>query len=132
MVVFDFVSDNDKTYRTELKGAIAEGGIAFNRVYGMNPFEYQAVDPTYNDVFNKAMFNITTIITNRILELYDGFKNINRLVDVGGSLGINLKLITSKYPNVQGVNFDLPHVIQHAPTYPGICSTHPANCYKKN
>ncbi|BAT98184.1 hypothetical protein VIGAN_09182000 [Vigna angularis var. angularis] len=105
---------------TELKGAIAEGGIAFDRVYGMNPFEYQAVDPTYNDVFNKAMFNITTIITNRVLELYDGFKNINRLVDVGGGLGINLKLITSKYPNVQGVNFDLPHVIQHAPTFPGV------------
>ncbi|QCE02480.1 flavonol 3-O-methyltransferase [Vigna unguiculata] len=105
---------------TELKGAIAEGGIAFNRVHGMNAFEYSAVDPTYNDVFNKAMFNITTIITNRVLELYDGFKNINRLVDVGGGLGINLKLITSKYPNLQGVNFDLPHVIEHAPTYPGV------------
>jgi len=94
----------------------------------MNAFEYSAVDPTYNDVFNKAMFNITTIITNRVLELYDGFKNINRLVDVGGGLGINLKLITSKYPNLQGVNFDLPHVIEHAPTYPGICYKETKTC----
>ncbi|KOM57217.1 hypothetical protein LR48_Vigan11g024900 [Vigna angularis] len=69
---------------TELKGAIAEGGIAFNRIYGMNIFEYSAVDPTFNYGLNKVMFNTTTIVTNRVLELYDGFKNINRLVDVGG------------------------------------------------
>jgi len=97
-----------------------EGGVAFDRVHGMNAFEYSAVDPKYNDVFNKAMFNITTIMINRVLEVYDGFKNIKRLVDVGGGLGSNLKLITSKYPNVEGLNFDLPHVIEHAPTYPGI------------
>ncbi|ESW07324.1 hypothetical protein PHAVU_010G120200 [Phaseolus vulgaris] len=105
---------------TELKGSIVEGGVAFDRVHGMNAFEYSAVDPKYNDVFNKAMFNITTIMINRVLEVYDGFKNIKRLVDVGGGLGSNLKLITSKYPNVEGLNFDLPHVIEHAPTYPGV------------
>lgn len=105
---------------TELKGAILEGGVAFNRVHGMHSFEYPAVDPRFNDVFNKAMFNLTTIVMKRVLEFYEGFKNINRLVDVGGGLGINLNLITSKYPHVQGVNFDLPHVIEHAPTYPGI------------
>ncbi|KAK7389732.1 hypothetical protein VNO78_25020 [Psophocarpus tetragonolobus] len=105
---------------SELKGAILEGGVAFNRVHGMHAFEYSAMDPRFNDVFNKAMMSLTTIIMKRVLEFYDGFKNINRLVDVGGGLGINLKLITSKYPNVRAVNFDLPHVIQHAPTYPGV------------
>ncbi|KAJ1390627.1 Winged helix-like DNA-binding domain superfamily [Sesbania bispinosa] len=105
---------------TELKGAILEGGIPFNRVHGMNAFEYPSVDPRFNDVFNKAMLNITTILMKRVLEFYKGFENINRLVDVGGGLGINLKLITLKYPHVQGVNFDLPHVIEHAPTYVGV------------
>ncbi|XP_027334048.1 anthranilate N-methyltransferase-like [Abrus precatorius] len=105
---------------TELKGAILEGGIPFNRVYGMDAFEYPAKDPRFNDVFNKAMFNFTTIVMKRVLEFYEGFENINRLVDVGGGLGINLKLITSKYPHVQGTNFDLPHVIENAPAYPGV------------
>ncbi|XP_020203601.1 anthranilate N-methyltransferase isoform X2 [Cajanus cajan] len=105
---------------SELKGAILEGGIPFNRAHGMHAFEYPAVDPRFNDVFNKAMLSITTIVMKRILEFYQGFNNINRLVDVGGGLGINLKLITSKYPNLHAVNFDLPHVIQHAPTYPGV------------
>jgi caffeic acid 3-O-methyltransferase len=103
-----------------MKGAILEGGIPFNRVYGMHAFEYPVVDPRFNDVFNNAMVNTTTIVMKRILEIYEGFKNINRLVDVGGGLGINIKLITSKYPHIHGVNFDLPHVLEHAPTYPGI------------
>ncbi|WJX86693.1 hypothetical protein P8452_68970 [Trifolium repens] len=105
---------------TEMKGAILEGGIPFNRVYGMHAFEYPVVDPRFNDVFNNAMLNTTTIVMKRILEIYEGFKNINKLVDVGGGLGINIKLITSKYPHIQGVNFDLPHVLEHAPTYPGV------------
>ncbi|KAK7258434.1 hypothetical protein RIF29_24011 [Crotalaria pallida] len=104
----------------ELEGAIREGGIPFNRVHGMHAFEYPSVDPRFNEVFNIAMNSDTTITMKRILEVYKGFEHINRLVDVGGGLGFNLKLITSKYPNVKGINFDLLHVIEHAPTYDGV------------
>ena len=111
------------TRRSEIKGAIAEGGIPFNRAHGMHAFEYPRVDPRFNEVFNKAMLNSTTITMKRILDYYKGFEHINRLVDVGGGLGVNLKLITSKYSHVQGINFDLPHVIEHAPVYDGmICN----------
>jgi len=70
--------------------------------------------------FNKAMGNITTIIMKRVLECYKGFEHMDTIVDVGGGLGITLKLITSKHSHIQGVNFDLPHVIENAQTYPGI------------
>ncbi|KAF1877942.1 hypothetical protein Lal_00049334 [Lupinus albus] len=43
-----------------------------------------------------------------------------KVADVGGGLGINLNLITSKYPHLHGINFDLPHVIEHVPTYVGM------------
>ncbi|XP_057454941.1 cathecol O-methyltransferase 1-like [Lotus japonicus] len=105
---------------TDLRGAIMEGGTPFNRVHGRHLYEYAGSDPRLNDVFNKAMSNITIIIMKSILKFYEGFEHINRLVDVGGGLGINLKLITSKYPHIQGVNFDLPHVLEHAPTYAGV------------
>ncbi|XP_016182455.1 anthranilate N-methyltransferase isoform X2 [Arachis ipaensis] len=105
---------------SELKGAILEGGVPFVRVNGMHAFEYPSVDPRFNDVFNKAMISHTTIVMKRVLESYEGFNNINTLIDVGGGLGINLKMITSKYPNINAINFDLPHVIQHALTYPGV------------
>ncbi|XP_057717881.1 cathecol O-methyltransferase 1-like [Arachis stenosperma] len=78
----------------EVKGAIMEGGIPFNRAYGMHAFEYPGVDQRFNEVFN-----------------------IKTLVDVGGGFGVNLHLITSKYPHVKAIiNFDLP---QHAPLYAG-------------
>ncbi|OMO70071.1 O-methyltransferase, family 2 [Corchorus olitorius] len=66
------------------------------------------------------MINHTTIVMKNILETYKGFEKLNRVVDVGGGLGITLNMITSKYPSIKGINFDLPHVIQHAPAYPGV------------
>ncbi|KAF1877305.1 hypothetical protein Lal_00012076 [Lupinus albus] len=75
------------------------------------------MDPRFNDVFNKTMVNCTTIVMKRVLEFYKGFEHINKLVDVGGGLGINLNLITSKYPHLHGINFDLPHILEHTPTY---------------
>jgi len=110
--------------RTELKDAIREGGIPFNRVYGTHAFEYPRLDSRFNKVFNTAMINHTTLVMKKVLESYKGFEGVKRLVDVGGALGININLITSKYPHIQGINFDLPHVIQDAPSYPGMILTH--------
>ncbi|KAJ1382123.1 Winged helix-like DNA-binding domain superfamily [Sesbania bispinosa] len=104
----------------ELKGVIQEGGTPFNKAYGMHFFGYTRLDPRFNEVFNNGMLSSSTIIMKTILELYSGFEHINRLVDVGGGLGINVKLITSKYPHIEGVNFDLPHVIKYAPIYTGV------------
>ncbi|EXC32921.1 Caffeic acid 3-O-methyltransferase [Morus notabilis] len=104
----------------QLKEAVLKGGIAFNRVYGTHAFEYPGLDPRFNHVFNKAMYNQTTIVIKNILKFYKGFKDLAKLVDVGGGLGVTLNLITSKYPHIKGINFDLPHVIEHAPSYPGV------------
>ncbi|KEH20121.1 caffeic acid O-methyltransferase [Medicago truncatula] len=85
-----------------------------------NVFLASCLDSRYNQVFNRAMINHTKIVMNKVLESYNGFEGIKRLVDVGGGLGVNINLITSKYSNIQGINFNLPHVIQHAPSYPGV------------
>ncbi|ESW11028.1 hypothetical protein PHAVU_009G259500 [Phaseolus vulgaris] len=105
---------------SELKDATREGGIPFNRVYGTHAFEYPRLDSRFNKVFNTAMINHTTLVMKKVLESYKGFEGIKRVVDVGGGLGVNINLITSKYPNIHGINFDLPHVIRDAPSYPGV------------
>ncbi|KAM5555801.1 caffeic acid 3-O-methyltransferase [Rosa sericea] len=104
----------------QLKGAVVEGGIPFNRVHGTHAFEYPGLDPRFNQVFNTAMFNHTTIVIKKILDLYKGFEHVKQLVDVGGGLGVTLSLITSRYPHIKGINFDLPHVIKDAPSYTGV------------
>ncbi|CAN6686997.1 unnamed protein product [Malus baccata var. baccata] len=60
---------------------LLKGGIPFNRVHGK-----------FNQVFNTTMFNHTNIVTKKILHLYKGFKKITLLVDVGGGLGVTIRV----------------------------------------
>ena len=85
----------------------------------MHAFKYTELNPKFNQIYNTAMYNVTTIVVNKILESYKGFENLTHLVDVGGNLGVTLNLIVSKYPHIKAINFDLPQVIEHAPSYPG-------------
>lgn len=95
------------------------GGIPFNLAYGMSSFNYMGKDMRFNKMFNDFAFNQTTIIMGRMLNLYNGFEDINTLVDVGGGSGASLNLIVSKHPTINGINFDLPYVIANAPLIKG-------------
>ena len=54
-----------------------------------------------------------------IFDNYKGFGGLKSLVDVGGGTGAVVDMIVSKYPTIKCINFDLPHVIEDAPPYPG-------------
>ncbi|VAI26992.1 unnamed protein product [Triticum turgidum subsp. durum] len=105
-----------------LKDTVLDGGQPFDRAYGMTLFDYQAVDPRFNGVFNEAMKSHSTFIIRNLLQFYRGFDDdaVSTLVDVGGGLGATLHAITSRYPHIKGVNFDLPHVISQAPSFTGV------------
>ncbi|GAB2288638.1 hypothetical protein Dimus_022961 [Dionaea muscipula] len=103
-----------------LKDMILEGGDIYQKVHGMSLFQYMNKDPTFNKIFNAAMADFTIITMKKILDTYKGFDGLTSLVDVGGGIGASLNMIVCKYPSIKGVNFDLPYVVKHAPTYPGI------------
>lgn len=104
-----------------MKDAILEEtGDLFKKVHGVTMFEYMRNDPTFNNVFNKSIAANSQITMKGILEAYRGFEGLASLVDVGGGTGKCLHMITSKYPYIKGINYDLPHVIRSAPSYPGI------------
>jgi hypothetical protein len=111
--------DSVNCCRYYLKDAILDGGIPFNKAYGMTAFEYHGTDPRFNKVFNKGMSDHSTITMKKLLETYKGFEGLTSLVDVGGGTGAVVNTIVSKYPSIKGINFDLPHVIEDAPSYPG-------------
>nr|KAJ0185979.1 hypothetical protein LSAT_V11C900460300 [Lactuca sativa] len=106
--------------RYYLKDAVANGGIPFNKAHGVHAFEYPAKDNRFNQVFNKCMYDNTTIVMKMFLGKYKGFEGVKQLVDVGGGLGANLNIIVSKYPTIKGINFDLPHVIKDTHSSPGV------------
>ncbi|KAK9201005.1 hypothetical protein WN944_016206 [Citrus x changshan-huyou] len=104
----------------EIYDAVLEGGILFNKVHGTGFYECAGNDFRFNGVFNKAMLNHTSIVTNRIIDSSKGLEQIKQLVDVGGGLGVNVNIIISNYLHIKGVNFDLSHVIQDSSSYSGV------------
>ncbi|XAR52137.1 Caffeate O-methyltransferase [Bertholletia excelsa] len=106
--------------RYYLKDAILEGGIPFNKAYGMTVYKYCSMDSRFNMILNNAISNYSTFIMEKILKIYRGLEGINTLIDVGGGIGTSLNMIISKYPSIKGINFDLPHVIEQATPYPGV------------
>ncbi|XP_027367108.1 isoliquiritigenin 2'-O-methyltransferase-like [Abrus precatorius] len=103
------------------KEAVVDEDIdLFNKVHGVTKYEYMEKDPKMNQIFNKSMADVCATEMKRILEIYTGLEGISTLVDVGGGNGQNLKMIISKYPLIKGINFDLPQVIENAPSLPGI------------
>ncbi|XP_057426713.1 isoliquiritigenin 2'-O-methyltransferase-like [Lotus japonicus] len=104
-----------------LKEAVVDADSdRFTKRHGVTMFQYMEKDPKMNQIFNKAMGDLCETEMKRILEIYTGFEGISTLVDVGGGNGQNLKMIISKYPLINGINFDLPQVIENAPLIPGI------------
>ncbi|KAH9620884.1 hypothetical protein KSS87_011234 [Heliosperma pusillum] len=100
---------------------VQEGGeVPFKRAHGLIQFDYTATDARFNHVFNQGMAHHTILVMKRLLENYHGFDDVKVLVDVGGSIGVNVSLIVAKYPHIKGINYDLPHVIADAPSYPGV------------
>ncbi|WCJ39232.1 O-methyltransferase family protein [Euphorbia peplus] len=103
-----------------LKDEILEGVNPFKKANGISYFEYMNKDEGFKNTFNQAMVGLSSVIMNGILAKYEGFEGLKSLVDVGGGTGKVLNMIISKYPSIKGINFDLPHVIQSALSYPGI------------
>ncbi|MBA0780559.1 hypothetical protein Gotri_004650, partial [Gossypium trilobum] len=83
-------------------------------------YQFKSLNPEYDKSFDTAMINLSKISVKKILEKYHGFQGITTLVDVGGGYGVTLNIIISKYPTIKGINYDLPHVVQQAPSFPGI------------
>ena len=102
-----------------MKDAVLEGGIPFDKGYGMPTSVYHGKDQRFANVFNNGMSNHSTIVMKQILEAYKGFEGLSSVVDVGGGIGASLHMVVSKYPTIKGTNFDLPHVIENAPSLVG-------------
>ncbi|KAJ7551282.1 hypothetical protein O6H91_06G009400 [Diphasiastrum complanatum] len=117
------VMNQDKVFMASwqyLPEAVLDGGEPFFKAHGKNAFQLGTEDPRLDKLFNTAMGSHSTLFMKATLDAYDGFKNISKLVDVGGGFGSSLNMIVSKYPHIQGINFDQPHVVALAPQYPGV------------
>jgi hypothetical protein len=93
--------------------SLRTGQPAFDHIYGKPPFEYLAEHPEAARVFDAAMTAVHGRETPAMLDAYD-FSGYKTLVDVGGGNGSLLTAVLQRTPNLKGVLYDLPHVIERA------------------
>jgi hypothetical protein len=97
----------------ELMHSVKTGGTAQEKVHGMGSFEFYTQNVEAGKIFNRAMTSLSLAAVPAIVESYD-FSGIGKLVDIAGGHGILLAGILKANPQVQGVLFDLPYVIEGA------------------
>ncbi|MDX2230808.1 MAG: methyltransferase [Leptolyngbyaceae cyanobacterium bins.349] len=93
--------------------AVKTGESSFQHLFGKNIFEYYAQNPEPAAIFDRAMTSFSSIEIAAVSTEYD-FSGIHTLVDVAGGHGSLLRAVLQAYPQINGVLFDLPDVIERA------------------
>ncbi len=96
---------------TTLPESVRKGENAFRLRHGTDVWAYRASHPEEGAIFDEAMTALTGQITQAVLAAYD-FSRFATVVDVGGSRGILLRALLDRYPNMRGVLFDQPQVVE--------------------
>lgn len=97
----------------EMLESVKTGKLAFEHVFGMEPFPYFVENPEVAKIFDDAMTSFSIMTAPAVTAAYD-FSSIKKLVDVAGGHGLLISSILKANPGVQGVLFDMPSVIEGA------------------
>lgn len=93
--------------------SIRTGETTRQHRYGTDSWAWRARNPELNAIFNDAMAEEASRRVAALVEAYD-FASFNTVIDVGGGRGALLAGILRAHPDVHGVLFDQPHVIEGA------------------
>lgn len=100
---------------TGLPEGLATGQSQARVQLGMDFFDYLAAHPKALEEFGETLKAHSAIANIGVMERYD-FSGVRTLVDVGAGYGPLTIAVLEKYPEIRGVVFDLPEVIDAAPT----------------
>jgi hypothetical protein len=89
------------------------GKPAWGYVHGAEVFDYFAAHPEQAEIFNGAMTDMSMGTAPVIVDAYD-FAGFKRLVDIAGGHGYMLAQALKSAPELNGVLFDVPAVIEGA------------------
>jgi hypothetical protein len=98
----------------EMLYSVRTGKNAFERVHGQEPFPYLfETNRELGDIFNRAMTSFSASVAPAIAQGYDTTES-KTLIDIAGGHGLLLAAFLKQNPNLQGVLFDVPTVIEGA------------------
>lgn len=94
--------------------SVTTGKVAWERVHGTEVFPYFQEHPEEYEIFNRAMTSFSTNTLPAIVEAYE-FAGVKKLADIAGGHGMLLTGFLKANPELKGLLFDLPQVIEGAP-----------------
>ena len=97
----------------ELGHSVMTGEPAFPAVAGMNVWEHRKSHPELGECFDRAMADLHARARRSVLGAHD-FSGCRLVVDVGGGRGALMAEILQQYPDVRGLLFDQPQVVEGA------------------
>lgn len=100
----------------DMQHSIETGTSAFEHVFGISYFDHLAQDPQRAKGFDEGMHNISSKEHEQIMLAYN-FAPYKTVVDVGGGKGSLLAAIMHHNQMVQGILYDLSHVMPVAEAY---------------
>ena len=99
---------------SDLTYSVRTGNSAFQKVFGMDTYEYRSKHPEDRAVFNAAMADMTRRVAAAAIAAYD-FSRFRSIVDAGGGNGALLASLLTTTPGLNGILFDLPSGTEGAP-----------------
>ena len=97
----------------EFMYSLETGQPAFDKVWGVPVFEHLSENPEEARLFGEAMIGVHGSEPAAVAAAYD-FSGIQTLVDVGGGTGNLLATILTAHPHLNGILYELPHVMAEA------------------
>jgi hypothetical protein len=98
----------------EMLHSVRTGEAAWARVHGEEVFPYLfETDRALGDIFNRAMTSFSATVAPAIAAAYDT-SAAETLIDIAGGHGLLLSAFLKANPNLKGVLFDVPTVIEGA------------------
>ncbi|MDI3283917.1 methyltransferase [Polyangium sp. 15x6] len=97
----------------DLLSSVQSGKTAVEHVFGAPLYPYLAGHPEDAELFDKAMTSFTHVDTAAAAARYD-FSAFRTVVDVGGGHGSLLVAVLERNPELRGILFDQPHILEGA------------------
>ena len=99
----------------ELLHTARTGEPGFQKRFGRPAFQYMVENPDRHKFYDGAMGGYGVAEGAAMLDAYD-FSVFRTVADVGGGSGMLLSAILNRHPNLNGILFDLPPVVDRTRT----------------
>ena len=97
----------------QLLHSVRTGEAAFPKIFGTDVWEYRSRHPEIGAIFD-TMATVQSKQEGNVVIQHLDLSCAGQIIDIGGGQGGLLAEILSRYTNVCGVLFDLPHVVAGA------------------